>query len=91
MSKLNNLSFTFEYALLDHALNELKKLHPNKSSSPVNDILSMIYYTFKLIKEKKDIVTLFIHHNFNNSLSSSRFPTALKYSDTKPVLETIQN
>lgn len=90
MSKLNNLIFTFEYALLDHALNELKKLHPNKSS-PVNDILSMIYYTFKLIKEKKDIVALFIHHNFNNSLSSSRFPTALKYSDTKPVLETIQN
>lgn len=90
MSKLNNLIFTFEYALLDHALNELKKLHPNKSS-PVNDILSMIYYTFKLIKEKKDIVALFIRHNFNNSLSNSTFPTALKYSDTKPVLETTQN
>ena len=39
----------------------------------------------KVIKENKDIVVFFIHHNFNNSLSSSTFPTALKYADVKPV------
>ena len=41
----------------------------------------------KVIKENKDIVAFFIHHNFNNSLSSSTFPTALKYADVKPVFK----
>ena len=38
----------------------------------------------KLIKEIKDIVAFFMHHNFNNSLASSNFSIALKYSDVKP-------
>ena len=41
----------------------------------------------KVIKENKDIIAFFIHHNFNNSLSSSTFPTALKYADVKPVFK----
>ena len=41
----------------------------------------------KVIKENKDIVAFFIHHNFNNSLSSSTFPTMLKYADVKPVFK----
>ena len=40
-----------------------------------------------VIKENKDIVAFFIHHNFNNSLSSSIFPTALKYANVKPVFK----
>ena len=28
-----------------------------------------------------------MHHNFSNSLSSSTFPTALKYVDVKPVFK----
>ena len=40
----------------------------------------------KVIKENKDIA-FFIHHNFNNSLSSTTFPTALKYADVKPVFK----
>ena len=42
-----------------------------------------------LIKDNKDIVTFFMHHNFNNSLSSSTFPTTLKYADVKPVFKKI--
>ena len=41
----------------------------------------------KVIKENKDIVAFFIHYNFNNSLSSSTFPTALKYANVKPVFK----
>ena len=41
---------------------------------------------FKAIKENKNI-SFFIHHNFNNSLSSSTFPTALKYGNFKPVFK----
>ena len=43
--------------------------------------------TFKVIKENKDIVAFLIHHNFNNSLSSSTFPTALKYDDVRTVFK----
>ena len=39
----------------------------------------------KEIKENKDILAFFIHHNFNNSFSNSAFSTALKYDDVKPV------
>ena len=38
----------------------------------------------KVIKENKGIVAFFNHHNFNNSLSSSTFRTALKHADVKP-------
>ena len=41
----------------------------------------------KVIKGNKDVVAFFIHHNFNNSLSSSTFPTPLKYADVKPVFK----
>ena len=34
-----------------------------------------------VIKENKYILAFFIHHNFNNSLSSSTFPTTLKQAD----------
>ena len=38
-------------------------------------------------KETKDIVAFGIHHNFNNSLPSSNFPTALKYAKVKSVFK----
>ena len=44
----------------------------------------MIYL---LIKENKDIEAFLMHHNFNNSLSSSTVPTALEYADVKPVFK----
>ena len=39
------------------------------------------------MKENKDIVAFFIHNNFNNSLSSSTFPTTVKIGDVKPVFK----
>ena len=42
---------------------------------------------FPVIKGNKDVITLFIYHNFNNSMSSSSFPTGLKYADARPVFE----
>ena len=50
-----------------------------KKTSQVND------KPVKVIKENKDNVAFFIHQNFNNSLSNSSFPTALKYANVKPV------
>ena len=63
MSKLDHPNFHFEYSSLDQKLKEIEELDP-KLASQVNDI------SVKIIKENKDIVVFFIHHNFNNSLSS---------------------
>ena len=41
----------------------------------------------KVIKENKDIIAFLINHDFNNSLSSSAFPTALKYADVRPIFK----
>ena len=62
ISKLDNPNF--EYTSCDQTLKELEKLDPKKTSQ-MNDT------PLKIIKENKDIVGFFIHHNFNNSLSSS--------------------
>ena len=39
----------------------------------------------KIIKSHKDILSYFIHHNFNNSVYSSIFPTELKKADIVPI------
>ena len=80
MSKLDNPNFYFEYTSFDQTLKELEQLDPKKTSQ-MND------KSVKVIKENKVIVAFFIHHNFSNSLSSSTFPTALKYANVKPVFK----
>ena len=40
-----------------------------------------------IIKGNKDVIALFIYHNFNNSLSSSTFPTGLKYANVTLVFK----
>ena len=80
ISKLDNPNFYFEYTFFDQTLKELEKLDPKKTSQ-LDDI------PLKVIKENEDIVAFFIHRNFSNLLSSSTFPTALKYADVKPVFK----
>ena len=80
ISKLDNPNFYFEYTFFDQTLKELEKLDPKKTSQ-LDDI------PFKVIKENEDIVAFFIHRNLSNLLSSSTFPTALKYADVKPVFK----
>ena len=40
-----------------------------------------------IIKGNKDVLALFIYHNFNNSLSGSSFPTGLKYANVRTVFK----
>ena len=80
ISKLDNPNSSFKYTSFDQKLKELEKLD-RKKTSQLNDI------PVKVIKENKDIVAFFIYHNFNKSLSSSTFPTALKYEDVKPAFK----
>ena len=80
ISKLDNPNFYFEYTSFDQTLKEHEKLNTKKTSQ-MNDI------SVNVIKENKDIVAFFIHHNFNISLSSPTLLTALKYANVKPVFK----
>ena len=73
------------YIFLNQTLKEHKKSDPKKAFQ-ANDII------VKVIKENKDIVAFFIHHNFNSSLSLSSFTfdTALKYADVKAVFKKME-
>ena len=50
-----------------------------KTASQKSDI------PLKIIKENVDIISYFLYHNFNNSLSSATFPTSMKYADVIPI------
>ena len=39
----------------------------------------------RIIKENIDILLYFLYHNFNNSLSCSTFPTAVRYAEVTPI------
>ena len=77
---MNNPKFIFNFVSSEQTLDEINKLNMKKASQTM-DILVPI------IKEKKDVIALFIGHNFNNSLSSSSFPTGLKYANVRPVFK----
>ena len=57
-------------------LKELDKLKTKKASQKTD-------IPIKIVKENVDIISHFLYHNFNNSLSCSTFPTGMKYADDK--------
>ena len=59
-------------------IKEIDKLHNKKASQNPN-------IPINIIKESKDLILYFLHHNFNNSLSFSTFPIVMKYADVKPI------
>ena len=61
-------------------LDGVKKLNPKKASQAAD-------IQVKIIKENKDVVSLYVFHNFNNALSSCSFPTALRYADVQPAFK----
>ena len=77
---MNNPKFIFNFVSSEQTLDEINKLNMKKASQTM-DILVPI------VKEKKDVIALFIGHNFNNSRSSSSFPTGLKYANVRPVFK----
>ena len=41
----------------------------------------------KTLKENSDIFSFILHHNFNNSLSSNKFPKYFKKADITPIFK----
>ena len=43
------------------------------------------------VKENKDLISFHVYHNFNDSLSNTLFPAALKYSNVKSTNKKDKN
>ena len=80
MTSMDNPKFGFRFVPLNETLDGVNKLNPKKASQ-ATDI------RVKVIKEKKDVTSFNVFHNFNNVLSSCSFPTALKYADIRPAFK----
>ena len=57
---------------------EVNKLKSKKASQKTD-------IPIKIVNEKVDIISHFLCHSFDNSLSCSTFPTGKKYADVTPI------
>ena len=78
MKNLGNFTFSFNFISHDDIVKELNKLKTKKASQKTD-------IPIKIVKENVDIISHFLYHNFNNSLSCSTFPTGMKYADVTPI------
>ena len=78
MEKLGNPTFGFDFTSYEETVKEVNNLKIRKVSQKTD-------IPVRIIKEKIDIVSYFLYHNFNNSLSCSTFPTAMKYAEVTPI------
>ena len=78
MEKLGNPTFGFDFTSYEETVKEVNNLKIRKVSQKTD-------IPVRIIKEKIDIVSYFLYHNFNNSLPCSTFPTAMKYAEVTPI------
>ena len=73
-----NINFNFKFTSHGETEKEVDNLKIKKASQK-SDI------PLKIIKENVDLISYFLYHNFNNSLSGATFPTTMKYADVIPI------
>ena len=78
MEKLGNPTFSFHFTSYEETVKKVNSLKIRKASQKTDSPL-------RIIKENIDIVSYFLCHSFNNSLSCSSFPTAMKYAKVTPI------
>ena len=78
MEKLGNPIFNFKFTSHEETEKEVNNLKIKKASQKTD-------IPVKIIKENVDIISYFLYHNFNNSLSCATFPTSMKYADVTPI------
>ena len=74
MGKLGKPIFNFKFTSHEETEKEVNNFKIKKASQK-SDI------PLKIFKENVDIISYFLYHNFNNSLSCATFPTSMKYAD----------
>ena len=78
MKNLGNFTFSFNFISHEDIVKELNKLKTKKISQETD-------IPIKIVKENVYIISHFLYHNFNNSLSCSTFSTGMKYADVTPI------
>ena len=78
VEKLGKPTFNFKFTSHKETEKEVNNLKI-KQASQKSDI------PLKIIKENVDIISYFLCHNFDNSLSCATFPTSMKYADVIPT------
>ena len=78
MKNPGNSTFSLKFILHDDIVKKLNKLKTKKASQKTE-------IPIEIVKENVDVISHFLHHNFNNSLSCSTFPTGMKYADVTPI------
>ena len=78
MEKLGKPTFNFKFTSHEETEKEVNNLKIKKASQK-SDI------PLKIIKENVDIISYFLYHDFNDSLSCATFPTSMKYDDIIPI------
>ena len=72
--------FSIKYENRKKFLTEIQNLNSRKASQQNN-------IPVKILEENSDICSYILHHNFNNSLFSNKFPKYLKKADKTPVFK----
>ena len=72
--------FSIHFVTLEEILKEVALLSDKKASQASNN-------SVKISKENRDLRTYFTLHNFNNALSSSKYPASLKYAKITPIFK----
>ena len=78
MEKLGSTTSGFDFTSYEETVRVVNNLKIRKVSQKTD-------IPMRIIKENIDIVSYFLYHNFNNSLSCSTFPTAMKYAEVTPI------
>ena len=78
MTNLGNFTFSFNFISHDDIVKKRNKLKSKKVSQKTD-------IPIKIVKENVDIISHFLYHNFNHSLSCSTFLTDMKYADVTPT------
>ena len=78
MKILGNFTFSFNFISHDDTIKELNKLKCKKSSEKTD-------IPIKIVKENVDVISHFLYHNYNNTLSCSTFATGMKYVDVTSI------
>ena len=78
MEKTGNPLFGFGFTLYEEIVKEVNSLKIKKVSQKAD-------IPVRIVKENIDIVSYFLYHNFNSSLSCSTFLTAMKYAEVTPI------
>ena len=76
----SNCTFSFKFETQEKFSKLIQKLNCNKAAHQYD-------IPIKMFKEKSEIFSYILYHNFNNFLFSKIFPNSLKKGDITPVLK----